>query len=498
MTLRRGLILAVFALLVAIPAAIAETPGAVQEYPLAAGSNPRAVVNGPGGMWIAVPGQNTVARLTVAGGLTTFPLLTANAGPEELVAANDGNVWFTEKNASRIGRITPDGAIAEFPTTTPNAQPQAITAGSGTSLYFTMIAPGLANRIGQIDTTTGTITEFPVPSGEAFDIAAGPDGSIWYTAPASGLIGRFSFGSATEYPAPGGPTSLATADSTSLWYTEQTGNAIGKIATLDGTVTQFPTPSPGASDAIIPANDGTAWFTKATGQVGNITPAGAITEYSFPASNSKPDQIALGPDRAIWVPETTGDQVARVSTSTSGPVVLPPVEGSTVGASTVSGTVKVKLPGKGFSTLGPGQTLPVGTVVDTTGGTIELTATSGTGAQAYAANFFEGTFQIAQKKGKGSTADLNLAGGNFKGCPKAPKASSAKKGSVRHLWGAGSGQFKTVGRFSSATVRGTKWLTDDQCKGTLVKVTQGTVLVRDFVKRKNVTVKAGKQYFAHR
>jgi hypothetical protein len=45
-------------------------------------------------------------------------------------------------------------------------------------------------------------------------------------------------------------------------------------------------------------------------------------------------------------------------------------------------------------------------------------------------------------------------------------------------------------------VRGTKWLTEDRCDGTLTRVVRGKVEVRDFVKRKTILVKAGKKYLA--
>jgi hypothetical protein len=45
-------------------------------------------------------------------------------------------------------------------------------------------------------------------------------------------------------------------------------------------------------------------------------------------------------------------------------------------------------------------------------------------------------------------------------------------------------------------VRGTKWLTQDSCAGTLTRVRRGKVAVRDFVKRKTVNLKKGQQYLA--
>jgi hypothetical protein len=233
-----------------------------------------------------------------------------------------------------------------------------------------------------------------------------------------------------------------------------------------------------ASSSIVLGDDGNGWFTLGGESIEMITLAG--TTQVFPLNVTQLGEIAPGPNGAIWVPEPADDRIARISTSASSAAIPPPAVGTTMGGATVSGTVRVKLPGsKTFVTLGPGQALPVGTVVDARKGTIQLTATSGAGA--YTANFFEGQFKLAQKKKPGSTADLKLFGGSFKGCPKAPRAS--KKKSVRHLWGEGSGKFRTVGRFSAASVRGTKWLTDDQCTGTLTRVVAGSVVVRDFVKK---------------
>ena len=45
-------------------------------------------------------------------------------------------------------------------------------------------------------------------------------------------------------------------------------------------------------------------------------------------------------------------------------------------------------------------------------------------------------------------------------------------------------------------MRGTIWTTTDRCDGTLTQVKRGTVVVRDFRRRRNVIVRAGKSYLA--
>ena len=154
------------------------------------------------------------------------------------------------------------------------------------------------------------------------------------------------------------------------------------------------------------------------------------------------------------------------------------------------GTVKVKLPGRNrFRTLTEGEQLPVGTIVDTLKGRVTLVAAGG-----QTADFFGGIFRIGQGKGARPLTTLTLV--EALSCPKAGKAIAAAKKKKRRLWGDGSGKFRTKGKQSAATVVGTRWLVEDRCTSTLTRVVRGRVSVRDFVKKKTVTVRAGKKYIA--
>ena len=94
----------------------------------------------------------------------------------------------------------------------------------------------------------------------------------------------------------------------------------------------------------------------------------------------------------------------------------------------------------------------------------------------------------------GGLVEPRLTTGNFKACAKRGLASArAKEKPVRRVWGKGKGRFRTKGRHASGAIRGTWWLTEDYCKFTLVRVRQGSMLVRDFVKRKNVVVKSAEE-----
>jgi hypothetical protein len=175
-----------------------------------------------------------------------------------------------------------------------------------------------------------------------------------------------------------------------------------------------------------------------------------------------------------------------------------PVAGESVVASKSKGIVKVTLPGTNDSfVLQDGQQLPMGTTFDTTRGRVNIRADQGHGVANKKAWFYQGVFKLTQTKGKKPLTTLTMTGKLQ--CGGKGKASVAlKKKKVRRLWGNGKGRFSTKGKHSAATVVGTKWLVEDRCNGTLTRVARGVVKVRDFKKKKTVTVRAGHSYFAKR
>ncbi len=79
---------------------------------------------------------------------------------------------------------------------------------------------------------------------------------------------------------------------------------------------------------------------------------------------------------------------------------------------------------------------------------------------------------------------------------RAASKHQAGKHVVRKLWAEGHGNFTTDGNYASASVRGTRWLTEDLCEGTLIHVATDKVAVINRVNHHHVTVKAGHSYLA--
>jgi hypothetical protein len=143
-----------------------------------------------------------------------------------------------------------------------------------------------------------------------------------------------------------------------------------------------------------------------------------------------------------------------------------------------------------------------GSTVDVTGGTLSLTAAGVGNLLTFGDGSDPARFKlnkIVDKVGKTRrlTAELALSGGDFGTCVSGARASAGPAGKVvRSLWSSGKGNFRTKGRYASATIRGTKWQTTDQCDGTLTTVEVGSVNVKDVSKKKVVVVQAGGSYLA--
>jgi hypothetical protein len=182
----------------------------------------------------------------------------------------------------------------------------------------------------------------------------------------------------------------------------------------------------------------------------------------------------------------------------------PPVNGHSVDVSPVSGTVLIRLRGqKTFTALTAGEQIPVGATIDATNGKVLLVSATGSHGDQQSGDFYGGAFVVGQQHGEALTT-LKLTGGDLGRCKRmardlaGPLAREARRPPQRHLWGSGHGSFRTTGAEASASVRGTIWLTQDDCAGTLVRVKRGVVSVLDRVRHQTIVVHAGHKYFAAR
>jgi hypothetical protein len=224
------------------------------------------------------------------------------------------------------------------------------------------------------------------------------------------------------------------------------------------------------------------------------------------ASNSA--GTAFGPD----VTFTTGKLPAPGS----------PALGKTFNISLVSGIVLIKVNGQ-FIPLTELTQIPKNTVIDALHGSLTLTSAGGSPSPARdaaakskkhkKAPTQKGTFggaifevsQVTAGPGKGLVT-LAIVEGAFNGAPsysactkrKAadPAATTASVKTLQLLHASAKGKFRTKGKYSAATVLGTKWTVADRCDGTLTHDITDSVSVTDFVHHKTIILHAGQSYLA--
>ncbi|WP_206732804.1 hypothetical protein [Bradyrhizobium zhanjiangense] len=174
------------------------TTGVITEFTIPTAKSVAITTGSDGALWFTYA-RGKVGRVTTTGAVTEFTIPPENSSPGGITTGPDGALWFTESVTGKIARMTTDGAITEFALPDPNAQPWGITTGPDGALWFTEAScirqPGprciIGNKIGRI-TTTGSITEFAVPSDGSgpHSITTGPDGALWFTEYYGSRVGR--------------------------------------------------------------------------------------------------------------------------------------------------------------------------------------------------------------------------------------------------------------------------------------------------------------------
>jgi hypothetical protein len=222
---------------------------------------------------------------------------------------------------------------------------------------------------------------------------------------------------------------------------------------------------------------------------------------------------ALGADQVLQTP--------------ADPPPPPPVLGKAVNVTPVSGVVYIELPpgatlaslspfalvarafaaltkGQGFVPLTEARQIPVGSTLDTTAGVARVTTATTASAKGklQSGDFGAGIFKLLQRRRQRGLTELDIVDAHSarQVCATRGKARIAARrpsGKVLGRLNANShGHFTARGQYSAATVRGTVWSVADRCDGTLTRVTRGVVLVRDFRRRRTITLFTGQSYLA--
>ena len=176
------------------------------------------------------------------------------------------------------------------------------------------------------------VSYFPVNSGaHPHDVAAAPDGTVWYTAQSQGAVGildpktgkveQVSLGKGAA------PHGVIVGPDGAAWITEGGQNAIARFDPKSKAVKLYPLPK-GFENANLNTatfdKRGMLWFTGQAGVYGRVDPAsGRIDIWKAPKGHG-PYGITSTPAGEVWYASLAGDHIARIDTATGAATVVDP------------------------------------------------------------------------------------------------------------------------------------------------------------------------------
>ncbi len=244
-----------------------------QEYGLPAGSRPlNVVVDSSGDAWFTENGRSRIGYVDASTGIThEFPISTTDVAPVDLDIAPDGSIWFTERATDHIGQLvvtsTTDFHVREFYVEYADKGLAGVLAQENDKIWAIL---GNAERIVRLKPSvpdvypTGALDSIGYPS----MLASGSGGSsLWFTELRGNHVSLFIVSTlewGLRYTVPttnSRPYNLDLDSNGDVWFGEQLGGKIGRLANSTRTFTEFPVPLQHAhvQGLDVDAND-VVWF----------------------------------------------------------------------------------------------------------------------------------------------------------------------------------------------------------------------------------------------
>jgi virginiamycin B lyase len=180
------------------------------------------------------------------------------------------------------------------------------------------------------------IREYPVPSGShPHDVAPASDGTVWYTAQATGRLGRLdpATGRTEEVPLGEGsaPHGVIVGPDGAPWITDGGLNAVVRVDPATKAVRRFPLPADRPAVNLNTATfdrPGRLWFTGQGGVYGSLDPRDGRLEVFDAPRGAGPYGIATTPGGEVYYASLAGSHIARIDLAGGKATVLePPTSG---------------------------------------------------------------------------------------------------------------------------------------------------------------------------
>jgi virginiamycin B lyase len=180
------------------------------------------------------------------------------------------------------------------------------------------------------------VSYYPVSDGaHPHDVAAAPDGTVWYTGQRKGFLGRLDpkTGQNEKIPLGSGssPHGVIVGPDGAAWVTDSGLNANVRYDPKTKKLTVYPLPKSVSYANLNTAafdRNGVYWFTGQSGYYGRVDPKTGKTDVWKAPRGYGPYGIAATPAGDVWYSSLAGDHIARIDTKTGAvAIVEPPKKG---------------------------------------------------------------------------------------------------------------------------------------------------------------------------
>ena len=252
-----------------------------------------------------------VAELKVT--IREWDVPTKGAHPHDPAVGTDGALWFTEQMQNKIGAVdTKTGTFKEFAIKIEDSGPHGLISDSSGNIWFTGNAKGY---IGKLDPHSGTVTAYKMPDKKAEDphtAVFDREGILWFTVQVGNMVGRLDPKTGKVdlkkmAVADSRPYGIAVNSKGVPFFCEFGTNKMAKIDPQTMEITEYSLPATARPRRMaIDANDNVYFTDFQGGNLGRLDPAGG-TVKTWPSPGgprSAPYGIAITSDGLVWYSES--------------------------------------------------------------------------------------------------------------------------------------------------------------------------------------------------
>ena len=272
-------------------------------------------------MWCTPMAAQTSA---LAASPTPAPLGTLNiydpigvAAARDMALAPDGTVWIANTSYSSLLRVSPAGAM--LATTLPPdfdlSSPLSIEVAASGRVYVgvggavLLYEDGVHTASYMIPAASATYSQVYV-----WDLAATPQGAIWFSSPYERFVGRINTdGTLSYFPTVGNEISQLVSDSDGgVWFAErQPGTGQPRVGHFTANGAFSSTSEPNGGGVLARGPGGVVWYADAT-SVGRIEGNSLVKESTLPWADVV--NLVFDADGVLWMSRRNGG-LATLNTS---------------------------------------------------------------------------------------------------------------------------------------------------------------------------------------